>query len=71
MTNKTFHKKTMALEKEVELLRSFIIGQAGRDPEGNYNPEFVEDILESLSDSATEHTFKNKGSFLKYLNGNR
>jgi len=67
MTTKTLAKKTQELEKEVELLRSFIIGQAGKDPEGNYNPEFVEDMLRSLSGNTAEHKFKNKKSFIEYL----
>ncbi len=70
MTTKTLDKKTRELEKEVELLRSFVIGQAGRDREGNYNPEFVEDMLRALSNNATEHKFKDRGSFLEYLNDN-
>jgi len=71
MTTKTLEKKTRKLEKEVELLRSFMIGQAGRDPEGSYRPEFVEEMLAALSNNTTEHQFKNKASFLRYLDGSR
>jgi hypothetical protein len=33
------------LRAEVDVLRSFIIGVAGRDPEGHYRPEFVRQVL--------------------------
>lgn len=33
------------LEHEMTVLRSFVIGLAGKDEEGNYRPEFVERIL--------------------------
>jgi len=69
MTTKTLDQKTRKLEKEVELLRSFIIGQTGRDLEGSYRPEFVEDMLKALLDNDAEHKFTSKNSFLKYLNG--
>lgn len=71
MTTKILEKKTRELEREVELLRSFMIGQAGRDPEGSYRPEFVEEMLAVLSGNTVEHEFKNKSSFLRYLNGGR
>ena len=38
MTTKALQQKTNELEKELALLRSFVIGQFGRDPEGEYNP---------------------------------
>ena len=66
MTIKTLNKKTRELEKEVELLRSFVIGQAGKDPEGRYNPAFVRRILKATKEEPT-YEFKNTESFLRHL----
>ena len=33
------------LSRELIILRSFIIGLAGRDKDGDYRPEFVERVL--------------------------
>ncbi len=68
MTTKTLHKKTRALEKEVELLRSFMIGQIGRDSEGEYNPDFVEEILKAAKEKP-KYEFKDSKSFLKQIRG--
>jgi hypothetical protein len=35
----------IALEKEVRMLRSFAISIVGKDPEGEYRPEFVRQAL--------------------------
>lgn len=57
------------LEREVSALRSFVIGLAGKDPEGNYRPDFVEKILK-VSQEDTVGEFKDSQSFLKQLDGN-
>ena len=54
-------------QTELELLRSFVIGIAGKDREGNYRPEFVEKILKKLREEP-KYTFKNKKSFLAQIN---
>ncbi len=51
------------LKKEVKLLRSFVIGQIGKDAEGEYRPEFVEKILRASGERPVYH-FKGKHSFL-------
>ena len=48
------------------LLRSAVIGLLGEDEEGQYRPEFVEEILKSSKEKPT-HTYKGPGSFLKQL----
>ena len=68
MTTKTLHKKTRELEREIELLRSFMIGQFGRDPEGEYNPDFVEEILKAAKEKP-KYEFKDAESFLKQIQG--
>lgn len=67
MTTKTLDKKTRELEKEVGLLRSFMIGHIAKDSEGEYKPEFVEDVLRALSDNEIEYEFKDTKSFLGHI----
>lgn len=54
------------LQKEVSLLRSFVIGFAGKDREGRYRPEFVRRVLACLAETS-QHIFKDASSFLKQL----
>ena len=68
MTTKALDKKTKALEMEVELLRSFVIGQAGKDPEGEYNPDFVKRALKAAKENP-KYEFKDPDSFLKHIRG--
>ena len=49
------------LQNEVSQLRSFVIGQAGRDPEGNYRHEFVKKILKAIDDKP-EYEYSGRGS---------
>lgn len=55
-----------AITRELRLLRSFMIGLAGRDPEGNYRPEFVERVLKA-ADEPVIYTFKDSASFLEII----
>mgnify|MGYP001567056485 CR=1 FL=1 len=54
------------LEKEVKMLRSFVIGLAGKDPEGNYQPEFIKKIFKDLKEKPV-YRFTNPSSFLTQL----
>ncbi|MCK4781517.1 hypothetical protein KAS79_01145 [Candidatus Parcubacteria bacterium] len=54
------------LQEEVKILRSFVIGIAGKDKEGEYKPEFVKKILKA-SQEKPEHRFKDKKSFLSMI----
>ena len=56
------------LKREIELLRSFVIGQAGKDPEGEYRPEFVRRILKAAKEKP-KYEFKDATSFLKHIRG--
>ncbi len=48
------------------MIRSFIIGMAGKDPEGEYRPEFVKRIKKAaLEKSAYRYT--GPGSLLKLI----
>ena len=67
MSTKTLEK----LKKEIkqELLREFILPivlSGIKDPEGEYRPEFVREVLEAAREPAT-HTFTNARDFLKQL----
>ncbi len=53
MTQATLEKinsNISRLQKETEILRSFVVGMAGRDEEGEYRPEFVKRVLNSIKD---------------------
>ncbi|MDO8663853.1 MAG: hypothetical protein Q7K28_03430 [Candidatus Wildermuthbacteria bacterium] len=54
------------LQQEIELLRSFVVGIAGKDGEGNYRPEFVRKVLKASKEKG-EFIFKNGKSFLSRL----
>lgn len=54
------------LQQEVSLLRSFVIGLAGKDREGKYRPEFVRRTLQALKEKATKR-FLNPKAFLSDL----
>ena len=66
MASVTQEKNVAELQKEVKLLRSFVIGFVGKDREGEYRPEFVRKILQAVTHKAT-HTFQNPQSFLRDL----
>lgn len=55
-----------ALRQEVRQLRSFVIGIAGADPEGDYRPEFVRRILRAAREKP-RYEFKDARSFLSHL----
>ena len=56
----------LSLKQEVTLLRSAIISLIGKDPEGAYRPEFVEETFAALSDKP-EFTFTSAKQFLTHL----
>ncbi len=68
MANKTsiYKPQISKLEREINLLRSFLIGIAGKDSEGNYRPEFVRKILKAAR-GKKEFVFRDKRSFLSRL----
>ena len=61
--NKLNHK-IEDMKREIDLLRSFAISIAGKDPEGEYRPEFVRDILRASQEKAA-HRFTTPEAFLK------
>lgn len=54
------------LRMEVNLLKSFIIGIAGKDSEGEYKPQFVKKILRATREK-TRYRFAGAKSFLEQL----
>ena len=54
------------LKKEVNLLRSFVIGIAGKDSEGRYKPEFVTKILQ-LAKKKSTNQFSTAKEFLSQI----
>ncbi len=59
-------QNSRTIQKEMQLLRSFMIGIAGKDSEGTYRPEFVVHILSEVSDEP-RHRFNDASSFLEHL----
>ncbi len=57
------HMTNLTLKKQVELLRSAVIGLIGKDSEGKYRPEFVESTFAALRRKPT-HRFVNAKQFL-------
>ena len=68
-TKQTKQKPIRELRKEVELLRSFVIGAAGKDKEGDYRPEFVREILKRAHEHPTR-AFKSGEAFLSQIRNN-
>ena len=69
MTQKVLEKlnqKVYNLKKEIEILRSFLIGTLIKDKEGEYRPEFIKKILR-LSKKKGEFSFKNAKTFLEQV----
>ena len=54
------------IKREVKLLRSFVIGQSGKDPEGKYNQAFVKKVFKSF-EQKPKHEFKDAASFLRNI----
>lgn len=63
----TNHKKINIadLQREINLLRSFVIGCVKKDKEGKYRPKFVKDALRAIQEK-TEYRFRDKKSFCGY-----
>lgn len=65
-TTTSSSKEYQKMMRELKALRSFVIGMAGKDKEGIYQPKFVQEVLES-ADEPTTHKFVDPSSFLKQL----
>lgn len=68
MTQAVIQSKLNQLQIELKLLRSFVIGIIGKDPEGEYRPEFVKKMLKITREKPI-HTFTSKKEFLAHLHG--
>lgn len=55
------------LKNEINLLRSFVISIIGEDKEGNYNPKFIDEMLQATNEKPAK-LFCDSKSFLKELN---
>lgn len=64
--NKRIPNDIQELQKEVSILRSAIIGLIGKDEEGVYRPEFIEEILNASAETP-QYRFRGKNSFLTDL----
>ena len=58
-------KEIRAMRTELSEIRSVIIPTAStKDPEGEYRPEFIKEVMADLKRKPT-HTFKNAKQFLR------
>ena len=62
------HKKVkiVDLQREINLLRSFVIGCVKKDREGKYRSKFVKKVFQAFEEKA-EYIFEDKKSFLNRL----
>ena len=67
MPTKTLEKKINNLTSEMARMRSFFISVAGRDAEGEYRPEFIEEILNTADQKPSHARFTTAADFLKRL----
>ncbi|MEK7659098.1 MAG: hypothetical protein AAB338_00355 [Patescibacteria group bacterium] len=54
------------LSREVNMIRSFIIGIAGKDPEGEYRSEFVKRLKKAALEKPM-YNYTGKGSLFKLI----
>ena len=66
MNTTTRISSTKNIKQELQLLKSFVIGLAGKDKEGDYKPSFVKKTLKASVEKPT-HTFKSEKSFLEQI----
>ncbi|MBI4175477.1 hypothetical protein HY523_02565 [Candidatus Berkelbacteria bacterium] len=65
-TSQSSKQNLTQLRTEVSQIRSFLIGLAGKDTEGEYRPEFVDRVLQQTTDAPTEE-FTTAEDFLQRL----
>jgi len=61
-TNRTVEE----LKKEVRQLRSFVIGVTGKDPEGDYRPEFIKRVKKASAEKLI-YEYTGPNSLMKLL----
>lgn len=66
MQQATLQKKVSYLQREMRLLRSFVMGAIAKDKEGNYNPSFAREVMR-LSREKTTQVFQGKAKFLSQI----
>ena len=66
MTTKTITRQLNNLSQEVNMIRSFIIGMARKDPEGEYRSEFVKRIKKAALEKPI-YSYTGKGSLSKLI----
>lgn len=54
------------LKKEVKQLRSFVVSVAGKDPEGDYRPEFIKRVKQASAEKFI-YEYTGPNSLIKLL----
>ena len=68
MSTKTIERQINNLNRQMVMLRSVVISVIGeKDPEGEYNPEFVNKILKLANKKQKAVKFTNSTDFFKMI----
>ena len=67
MTVKTLERKINNMSSELARMRSLFISVIGQDNEGEYRPEFVEEILKIADQKQSGVEFTSAGDFLNQI----
>ena len=59
MLKQTYDKQLDALQQELNILRSIVMGTIGKDREGNYDSSFVKKLLKTSKEKPI-YNFKDK-----------
>ena len=59
-------RKLNVISRDLNLLRSYFIGIAGRDEEGEYNPKLIKTLLSQLAQKPT-YSHKSKRQMSRLL----
>lgn len=66
MVNSKTLQELNNVKEEIRIVKSLLISLIGRDPEGNYRPEFVKEILKA-SKEKPKYSFQSQKHFLTQL----
>lgn len=69
-TPQPIERELQRLRREVSLLRGGLISVLGEDPEGEYRPEFIVELLGAAEETPT-YRFTNSQGFLRALRSSR
>ena len=63
----SLEEQVVNLQLKVDALHNALVSMLGEDAEGNYRPEFIKELLESLKEKP-EFTYTDSDTFLEQVN---